>query len=99
MAFIQSNARCVQQVSLSEIDNGDADLIVCKHIGAFAYGFSELYRNEENSVVDIGNVDVSGFTYIHACHFLASRQIAIELCEYVNNSIDCDRKNGIFTMW
>ena len=97
-SFIQSNARCIVRIPLSEIANGQ-DFIVCKHMGAYAYDFSVLYGNVKGSVSDTQGIDTSKFTYLQNCHFLAKKNALIELCSYINRSVEKDREKGIFTKW
>lgn len=64
-AFIQSNARCLNKVTLTELVGEDyCDLAVCKHISAYRVPFKSLYYNKPDSTIDIGKWDTSNFTYV-----------------------------------
>ena len=70
-----------------------------KHIASYKHPFEKVYANVKGSVADISEMDTTNFTYVQANHFVADRDLIVDLCKYINKSIEVDRRNEIFATW
>lgn len=73
--------------------------MVFQHIASYKHPFEKVYANVKGSVADISEMDTTNFTYVQINHFVANRALVVDLCEYINKSIEADRRNEIFSTW
>lgn len=69
------------------------------HLGEILYDFNALYGNNDKTCVALDRSKTYNFKYIHACHFLATRELLERFCIFINDSISIDDKNGVSTRW
>ena len=96
-AFIQSNCRCNNHITLDELVGHDIDLTICTHNSNDP--FNKIYGNNSNTIVDVSKLDTSNFKYFCAGHFLCNKDLLLKICHFINQSIEHDRKNNAFTKW
>lgn len=61
--------------------------------------FEKLYYNKPGSLVDISKMDTRNFKYVYSGHFLAKKDMLLEICEKINLLLYKDMDNQDFFNW
>lgn len=72
-------------------------MTLCRHCDFNGSNFLRIYCDNSRTSVDLCGKDITGYIYIQAAHFAAKKDILMDICKFINDSIEIDRKNDAYT--